>query len=119
VHGAQALTIVGIPDWRPHMAVALASPETSCDHPFDAATHEVMCLVKRRAYELALVVPHTPHGLAGAVQPCLHIYVKQPCEAGGFVLSLQEVERFYEDLLHMRNYVQHEGHRLGAAQPIA
>ena len=35
------------------MTVFLATPDMSNHQSFDVATHDVMCLVKRHAYELA------------------------------------------------------------------
>jgi hypothetical protein len=100
------------------MTVRLVAPETSLDQPLDAATHDVMCLVKRRAYELAFAVPLEPHALTGGAQPRLHVRVKQPGHAGGFVLSLREVEGFYEDLLQMMQYLQNERQKTGSSKSI-
>jgi hypothetical protein len=54
------------------MTVLLTAPHPSSDQPFDVAAHEVMCLMKRHAYELALAVHHLPHAFEGGSQPCLH-----------------------------------------------
>jgi hypothetical protein len=115
----QTISIAAVADWRHHMTISSAALETSCDQPFDAATYDVMCLVKRRAYELAFAVPHSPPALADGAQPCLHVRVKQSPQGGGLLLSLEEVERFYEDLLQMMHYVQNERQKNGASKPIA
>ena len=101
------------------MTVPLASPETSCEQSYDEVTHDVMCLVKRDAYELAFAVPHLPRTHADEAQPCLHVRVKQPCQAGGFVLDLEDVESFYEDLLQMIEYWQIECQKIGRTKPMA
>jgi hypothetical protein len=54
------------------MTVLLTAPPPSSDQPFDLAAHDVMCLMKRHGYELALAVPHLPHPSAGGSRPCLH-----------------------------------------------
>jgi hypothetical protein len=91
----------------------------SHEQSFDAAAHEVICLVKRHTYELAFAVPPSAHGLPGGAQPCLHVRLKQTCVAGGFVLNLADVECLYEDLLQMVEYLQNERHRTGLSQSIA
>jgi hypothetical protein len=65
------------------MTVSLVTPDASCDQPFEVVRHDVMCLVKRHAYELAVAVPHSPHAPADEAQPRLHVRMKQPCRAGG------------------------------------
>jgi hypothetical protein len=101
------------------MTVLLTAPHPSSDQPFDVAAHDVMCLMKRHAYELALAVSHLPHALAGGSQLCLHVRLKRPWHGGGFVLSREDVECFYKDLLRMMEYLQSERQRIGPAQPMA
>lgn len=100
------------------MTVSLADLDISCDRLSSEETHDVMCLVKRHAYELAFAVPHAPHVLDDGAQPRLHIHVKRPCQAGGFALNLEDVERFYEDLLQMLEYLQNERQRTAASKPV-
>jgi hypothetical protein len=99
------------------MTVSPLVPEASLDQSLDAASRDVMYLVKRRAYELAFAVAQAPDASAHGVQPRLHVRMRQPCQGGGFVLSLREVERFYEDLLQMMLYIQNERH--GKPAPLA
>jgi hypothetical protein len=101
------------------MTVFPTTPAMSCDQSFDAAAHDVICLVKRHTYELAFAVPPSAHGLPGRAQPCLHVRLKQTSVAGGFVLNLEDVERFYEDLLQMMEYLQNERQRIGLPQSTA
>lgn len=101
------------------MMVSLVTPDASCDQPFEVVTHDVMCLVKRHAYELAFAVAHSPHAPAGEAQPRLHVRVKQPGQAGEFVLALEDIERFYEDLLQMIEYLQTERQKVGMSKPMA
>jgi hypothetical protein len=101
------------------MTVSLVTPDASYDQPFEVVTHDVMCLVKRHAYELAFAVPHAPHAPADEAQPRLHVRMKQPCRAGEFVLALEDVERFYEDLLQMIEYLQTERQKIGMSKPMA
>jgi hypothetical protein len=101
------------------MTVLPTAPDPASDQPFSVAACDVRCLVKRHAYELALAIPHPQHASAGGSQPCLHVRVKRPCHVGGFVLGLEDVECFYEDLLRMMEYLQSERQRIGPAQPMA
>jgi hypothetical protein len=100
------------------MTVSLADPKLSCEQPLGAETYDVMCMVKRHAYELAFAVPHASRAIACGAQPCMHIRVKTPCQAEGFVLTLENVARFYEDLLQMMEYLQREHQKLGTSKPL-
>jgi hypothetical protein len=99
------------------MTVSLTIPDMPCNQPLDAATHDVMCLVKRHTYELAFAVPLPPYTLAGGAQPRVHVCVKQPCQTGGLVLNLEDVECLYEDLLQLMAYIQNERQALVRADP--
>jgi hypothetical protein len=101
------------------MTVFPTTPAMSCDQRFDAAAHDVICLVKRHTYELAFAIPPSAHGLRGGAQPCLHVRVKQTCVGGGFALNLEDVECFYEDLLQMMEYLQNERQRIELSESIA
>jgi hypothetical protein len=100
------------------MTVSIATPDISCNQPFDVATHDVMCLVKRHAYELVFALPHALHAMADEAQLRLQVHVKWPCQAGGFVLSLKDVERFYEDLGQMIEYWQTERQKIAMSKPV-
>jgi hypothetical protein len=95
------------------MTISPTGSDLSYDQPFDAGTHDVVCLVKRQTYELTFAVPHIPQALAWGAGLRLLIRVKQPCQAGGFVLNLEDVQSFYEDLLQMIAYLQSERQRIG------
>jgi hypothetical protein len=99
------------------MTVSLATPDITCDQSFDVATHDVICLVKRHAYELAFALPHSPQAMADKAQLRLHVHVRWPCQAGGFVLSLGDIERFYADLLQMIEYWHTERQKTGLTKP--
>jgi hypothetical protein len=89
------------------------------------ATHEVMCLVKRHTYELAFAIPDLPHDSPEETQPHLHgrvnlhVRLKQTYDTEGFVLNLEDVERLYEDLLQMMEYLRNERQRIELSKPVA
>ena len=99
------------------MTVCLETVVTFNDQPFEVAMHGVRCLVKRRAYALVITLPHSPHTMADEVQVRLYVLVKWPGQAGRFMLSLQDVERCYEDLLQMVAYIQTEPQKVAMTTP--
>jgi hypothetical protein len=111
--------VADITDRRSGMSIPLVIAQMSCDQPFDSATHEVVCLVKRHLYELAFAVPHAFRSSAGGAQPCLYMRVRHLDHTGGFCLHLGEIERLSEDLLQVMKYVQFENQRMGASKPVA
>jgi len=100
------------------MSVSLTTLHESDDRLSGADTHDVMCLVKRRTYELMFAVPHAPQAQTCSTQPRVYVRVKTSCQAAGFTLELPDVERLYEDLLQMLEYVQHEHRRPTAPKPL-
>ena len=100
------------------MTVLLATPDMSNHQSFDVATHDVMCLVKRHAYELAFALPHSLHAMADEAQLCLHVHVKWPGQAGGFVLPQRDIARVYADLLQMIEYWQTERQKIARSRPV-
>jgi hypothetical protein len=99
--------------------ISLAPPDMACDQAFDRATRDVMCLVKRPAYELAFTLPHVPHAMRDETQLRLHVHVKWACQAGEFVLSLGDTARLYEDLLQIIEYWRTEGQKSGRSKPVS
>ena len=100
------------------MTVSLATPDMSCKQPFDVRTHDVMCLVKRHAYELVFALPQALHAMTDEAQLCLHVHVKRPCQAGQFVPPLGDIQRFHEDLLQMIEYWQTERQKITMSKPM-
>jgi hypothetical protein len=100
------------------MTISLADRYISRDQSSCEATYDVMCLVKRRTYELAFAVPRAPHTLTHGAQLCLHVRLKTQCQTGGFTLTLAEVEQCYEDLLQIREYMQSERQKIGTSKPL-
>ena len=98
--------------------ISLAPPAMACDQPFDLATHDVMCLVKRQTYELAFTLPHVPHAMRAEAKLRLHMHVKWACRAGEFALSLGDTERLYEDLLRVIEYCHTERQKRGRSKPV-
>jgi hypothetical protein len=99
--------------------ISLAPPTMACDQPFDLATHDVMCLVKRQTYELAFTLPRVPHAVRDEAQLRLHLHVKWACRAGELVLSLGDTERLHADLLQMIEYWQIERQKSGRLKPVS
>jgi hypothetical protein len=97
------------------MTVSLADHDVSFDQSLGEQAHEVICLVKRHAYELAFTIPHAPIALAHGAQPSLHIRIKTLCPTGGFILSLDDLRCFYEDLLLMMEYLRSERQKITPA----
>jgi hypothetical protein len=79
-------------------------------------SHQIMCLVKRPSYELALAVPHAPQVTVRQDNSCLHVRLKMPCQSPAFVLDLETFKHFHEDLLCLLEYVQTERQKLGAPE---
>jgi hypothetical protein len=100
------------------MSIFVADIEMFYGRPVSVEAGDVMCLIKRRAYELALAVPHSPHALAAGAQPQLYVRVKTPCQARGFALALEDAEQLYEDLLQMMAYMQNKRQKTGASRPL-
>ena len=101
------------------MTISLETADRSDDQPFDVAMHDVRCLVKRHAYELAFTFLHSPHdATADEIQVRLYVHVKLPCLADGFVLPLRDLDHFYEDLLQMLEYWHTERRKIAMTRRV-
>jgi hypothetical protein len=100
------------------MSASLTTFHESDDQPRGHDTRDVMCLVKRHAYELTFAIPHTPQTQTYRPQPHVYVRVKAPAQAAGFVLDLPDVEQLYEDLLQMLDYLQRERRRTEVSKPL-
>jgi SAM-dependent methyltransferase len=81
------------------MPVAPLAPEASLDQPVDAASCDVMCLVKRRAYELASAVPPIFDIGCGLGGPARCLVQRVQCRLSGiditkaFVMAAKKLTR--------------------------
>jgi hypothetical protein len=71
-------------------------------------SHEIMCLVKRPAYELALAVARAPQVTKEQDKSRLHVHLKTQCPSLAFVFDLETFKHFHADLLCLLDYVQTE-----------
>jgi len=99
------------------MSVSLAYPNSPSHRSGREDTHEVMCWIKRSAYELAFAVPQAPHVGACGARPRVYVRMKTPSEDGSFILDMPDVERFYGDLRQMIEYMQSERRKAGQQPP--
>lgn len=100
------------------MSVSLATLHESNVRHSGRDTLDVMCLVKRHAYELTLAIPHAPQVQICRRQPHVYVRLKAPGQAAGFILDLPDVERLYEDLRQMLEYLQRERRKRKALRPF-
>jgi hypothetical protein len=101
------------------IVISLTPPDMACNQPFDMATHNIMCLVKRHAYKVSFTLPHVPHAMSDEAQLRLHVQVRGACQAGEFGLSLGDTERLYEDLRQIIEYWQTERQKSRRSKPVS
>lgn len=100
---------------RLRMTVSSDSIETICERA-SGEGQQIMFLVKRPAYELAIAVRHAPQMTMREDLPHLHVRLKAQCQSGVFVLDLATLKGFQQDLLCLLEYVQTERKKLVASQ---
>jgi hypothetical protein len=63
--------------------------------------YQIMFLVKRRSYELAIAIPHAPQVAMAQDHPRLHVCLKASRQSGAFRLDLATLQCFQQDLLSL------------------
>jgi hypothetical protein len=89
---------------------------TQCHEPIDIArdlehpvhTHEILYLVKRRRYEVALAVPRRHAIDWHEDQALVHVHLNDQDGMHGFVFTFEEMADFYESLSRCLEYVRAE-----------
>jgi hypothetical protein len=87
------------------------SPETvnsEIDRERRIDIHEIMYLVKRPLYDFCLTVPRMGATGQGNGRPLLQVRFKDQCLKPDFVLEIDEMEDFFEDLCQLMEYVRAE-----------
>jgi hypothetical protein len=73
--------------------------------------YHVVYLVKRPAYEFIFAVPKTPPLLSSAKQAFFQVHFRPQNEPQGIILTLDELQDFYESVSQLMDYVQLERER--------
>jgi hypothetical protein len=89
-----------------------------CDWEHPVQTHEILYLVKRRRYEVALAVPrrHIIEWHEG--QAFVHVRLEDQDGMHSFVLTFEEMEDFYESLSRCLEYVRAEQQKRPEARDL-
>jgi hypothetical protein len=98
------------------MSISITTTDAIRGRERSEGSHQIMWLVKRPSYELALAVPHTLQVTVRQDNSCLHVRLKMQCQSPAFVLDLETLERFHEDLLCLLEYVRTERQKVGASE---
>ncbi len=75
------------------------------------ATYQIMYLAKRPSYEFVLAVPNGHRHLLSADRALVQMRFKDQRQAQEFVLDIDELEDFYEDLSQLVEYIKAERER--------
>jgi hypothetical protein len=71
-------------------------------------SHQVVYLVKRRAYAFVFAVPRTPLTMLGAQQAFLQMHFTDTCRTCDIALGQNDLEDLYESLLRLMEYMRQE-----------
>jgi hypothetical protein len=94
------------------MSLSPEHPQNDVDWERIEQTHHVVYLVKRAAYEFEFRVPKTRVGFLGAARAFFHVrFKKETRQPQSFVLSLEELEDFYDGLSGLMEYLRYERER--------
>jgi hypothetical protein len=75
------------------------------------ATYQVIYLVKRPAYEFSFAIPEGRPLALSADRAMLQIRFRDQHQPHGFVLNLEELEDFYDELSQLVAYIETERDR--------
>lgn len=94
------------------MSLSPEHPQNDVEWERIEQTHQVVYLVKRAAYEFAFRVPKTRVGFLGAARAFFHVrFTKETRQPQSVVLSLEELEDFYDGLSGLMEYLRYERER--------